>query len=508
MKHIAITIGPIYKTLVKAKKTRELWGASYLFSYLMEQFLEPFRSNDFIVPYIQDDGLFDPYEKRSVGVFHDRAIFIAKEGDKEKLDRHIQTVLTKLAENSPLSEAFVKSYFQINVIEVDVPEGANVIETVTPYLDTAELFYRVGQYDENELIRFLRGDNRYIKNRAFSSSRQKKGFPSLPEIALHDLLDSTDILDYLDNRLDEEESVYETDVYREKIKPYHKYVAIVNADGDRMGKVVETMRTKKDYQKLSKALLGYALEADQIVADYGGQTIYAGGDDLLFFAPVVSDTPNNRKKNRVTIFELCEELSKLFDQKMAPFNAKLPEDKKASISFGVGVTYYKFPLYEALERSYDLLHKAKSDENERNKIAYEVIKHSGQVFGAVVPKNDKLLYEKFLEITHYEEKKDFENFLHSLHYKLYQHRGTISRIATKENGDDRMQHFFDNYFDEGIHKSFESIFSELSILIPLAYLAYGLPKEENDDKNGSKDPALDFVYAALRFKKFLIGDKS
>ena len=36
MKYTAISIGPIIKTLAMARKPRELWAASYLFSYLMK----------------------------------------------------------------------------------------------------------------------------------------------------------------------------------------------------------------------------------------------------------------------------------------------------------------------------------------------------------------------------------------------------------------------------------------------------------------------------------------
>ncbi len=43
MKYIALTIGPIYKTLSSAKKTRELWGGSYIFSYIMKQIISEFK---------------------------------------------------------------------------------------------------------------------------------------------------------------------------------------------------------------------------------------------------------------------------------------------------------------------------------------------------------------------------------------------------------------------------------------------------------------------------------
>jgi len=49
MTYIALTIGPIYKTLSSAKKTRELWGGSYLFSYIMKQIILEFKEREFVV---------------------------------------------------------------------------------------------------------------------------------------------------------------------------------------------------------------------------------------------------------------------------------------------------------------------------------------------------------------------------------------------------------------------------------------------------------------------------
>jgi CRISPR-associated protein Cmr2 len=38
--YLAITIGPIYATIQQARRTRELWAASYVFSLLMRELLE------------------------------------------------------------------------------------------------------------------------------------------------------------------------------------------------------------------------------------------------------------------------------------------------------------------------------------------------------------------------------------------------------------------------------------------------------------------------------------
>jgi len=83
MKYIALTIGPIYKTLQDAKKPKELWSGSYLFSYLMKKIVEAFRDREFVTPYIKDESIFA--DDSEVGLFHDRFIFRAEEGDMPRL---------------------------------------------------------------------------------------------------------------------------------------------------------------------------------------------------------------------------------------------------------------------------------------------------------------------------------------------------------------------------------------------------------------------------------------
>ncbi|MCS3029984.1 hypothetical protein NXX08_16445 [Bacteroides fragilis] len=49
MKYIAITLGPITRTIEMAESTKELWAASYFFSYLAKKIVEPFVKR--IVPF-------------------------------------------------------------------------------------------------------------------------------------------------------------------------------------------------------------------------------------------------------------------------------------------------------------------------------------------------------------------------------------------------------------------------------------------------------------------------
>ena len=85
-----------------------------------------------------------------------------------------------------------------------------------------------------------------------------------------------------------------------------------------------------------------------------------------------------------------------------------------------------------------------------------------------------------------------DNFLHSIHHKIDTYKTTINLIA---NNKEKLQNFFDNYFNESIHKEYKSFFESL---IDFIYVVY----QDKTIKN-----KLELIYATLRFVKFVQGDK-
>ena len=167
-----------------------------------------------------------------------------------------------------------------------------------------------------------------------------------------------------------------------------EYYAVVNSDGDKVGTLLKDLCRGVDISQqsdrinsFSKACLKYAGEAAELVGNYGGMTIYAGGDDLLFIAPVYS------------LFSLCRELDETFKNTLKKGLKKgLKEilsdvEINVSLSFGVAVQYVKYPLYEALERARVQLYKAK--ESCGNRLGIELVKHSGKTVQLMV-ENEKL----------------------------------------------------------------------------------------------------------------------
>ncbi|HHD81392.1 MAG TPA: type III-B CRISPR-associated protein Cas10/Cmr2, partial [Campylobacterales bacterium] len=324
---------------------------------------------------------------------------------------------------------------------------------------------------ENKLSTILRGDNSFLTKDAFGKKR--KSFPSLPEISMSDILDQTDIKDLI--KYDDELSFYADTTYKDIMKRYHKYYAIVHADGDNMGKVIKNLKSKEDFQSFSKKLFDYCIKSNNIIDKYGAITIFAGGDDLLFFAPVVS--------NNETIFDLCHNISNEFDN--------LFKETDATLSFGISIHYYKYPLYEALGNSRNLLF-ADAKSGDKNNIAFSVTKHSGQTFKSIIHKGDQKLYKNFrLFSSNIKGGKDIDNFLHSIHHKIDTNKEILKNIADNKN---KLKNFFCNYFNEDIHIEYRDFFTQL---IDFIYEAY----------QKDRDSAFDIVYATLRFIKFVQGNK-
>ncbi len=430
MTYIALTIGPIYKTLQNAKNPKTLFASSYVFSYIMKEIIKAFKDRAFITPYIKDETVF---EESDIGLFHDRFIFQSQEGDLEKLEATIEEVLSYLAKDLNVDAKAIRDYLQIHYDKYRLKDDANPILEITPYLDTLELFNQVTQDDSFAI-----------------ALRRKKGDR--------------------DNFLTADKKIVD-DI--QKLSS-NNYFCIVHADGDSMGKVIAN---KEKIEQVSKNLFEYAKESHELIKAFKGQTIFAGGDDLLFFAPVIHDGK--------TIFELCDEISNGFNEKF--------KGTKATLSFGVAIVYHKYPLYEALEKSRELLF-VEAKQEPKNSIAFSVTKHSGQTFKAVVHKGEKELYEQFkLFSSNINGGEGMDNFLHSIHHKIDENKQILSLIGKEKQ---KLQNFFDNYFNNEVHKEYREFFESLIDFMVTAY------------NHHDSEKALELVYATLRFIKFVQGDKA
>ena len=408
MKYVGITIGPIFKTIGEAISPAGLWFGSYFFSTVTKKLCE--QLNDIpnvkiFSPFYDSNSNQNPQED-GIGRYHDRILF-SVDGNtvtEEKLQKIISAVKKEIAKKFGTFKTdkeimlFIDNYLRIDfvilneetmneIIEKSGKDGNNIAIILNDALDALELMAAgKGRTDMNLFAPFFAGKkgnrNIYIKkSKLFTDTK-----PNSQLVIKHPDRDSDlrSIEDIALSRKKEESSSEE--LPNGEIAPTRsEYYAVVNSDGDKVGtllkalcKDVEISKQSERINIFSRACLDYAGEAAKLVGKYGGMTIYAGGDDLLFIAPVHS------------LFSLCSELDEMFKKtlKKGLEEVDLPDDIiNVSLSFGVAVQYVKYPLYEALERARVQLYKAK--ESCGNRLGIELVKHSGKTVQLMV-ENEKL----------------------------------------------------------------------------------------------------------------------
>lgn len=133
------------------------------------------------------------------------------------------------------------------------------------------------------------------------------------------------------------------------------YLAILIADGDRMGEFISTMDAAT-HRSVSAALSGFATAAARQVANHNGALVYAGGDDVLAFLPV----------DRA--LQCARALHDAFAAALAPWG-------KATLSVGLAIGHMMEPLEDLLEYARDAERTAKHPD--RNGLAVAVHARSG-----------------------------------------------------------------------------------------------------------------------------------
>ena len=145
MKYTALTVGPIYKTFMKARKTRELWAASYLFSYLMKKLIIALKVKDnnieIIIPFT-DDNLLNA--KNETGLFPDRLVVksnLPLSEIKTVIDNQLELLADAMSKhiNDASLKDYFKNYFQVYAVEKDFADSTLKREVVKGLFDTLDI---------------------------------------------------------------------------------------------------------------------------------------------------------------------------------------------------------------------------------------------------------------------------------------------------------------------------------------------------------------------------------
>ena len=497
MKYIysAINIGPIIATLDMARKPRELWAASYMFSYLMKCIIETLPKEKIISP-----ATFGKEEKKGIGLYPDR-VFI-----KDYMASYQDTI--KPVVNQVANDLNIDAkYFNVMTVSGEYDQDSDAIKDLNTKLNNLELFNIGCTGSLSDKVR------KQIKNATplfwDALGEKKLQVDSLGEIAAIELQKMTMQEDWNNFvsciRSDNQEEVKKAYGYlpKEKLKSYHKYICIVQADGDNMGKVVSHSKLPNGKVKeLSDALLKFGEKAKSAIEEYGGFPIYAGGDDLLFIAPVVG-------KDYTNIFQLLKkldnesfgEVKRIVDQCSLKKEDDEEVDIHASLSFGVSITYYKYPLYEALESARTLLEQKAKKITGKNAIALNLRKHSGGAFYMELSNSDKELEKAFDNIISASAIE--ESVVSAMGHKIREAQGLFKLWIGQDNASLRNENYFKKYLEYNPDKADEKktasdIYKETALnLLNVLF----------NNSNTNETKISQTMYAMLRVAKFIKGEE-
>lgn len=492
--YIALTLGPITRVIALAKKTRGMWAASYLFSYLAKHIIEPFKDRQFILPYMASKLFSEP--SKGVGSFPDRYIFASQDGDFELLADSVNKTFNVLAAKlNPTdvdgTQKLLMQYFKVYFFETERKEGleerqfVDECERQLALLEHREAFVPSLADNEHYLSQLFNARNKDMRLMDFLiNDAGNVKFKSIVEITSQD---------------DDNNSLPDL--------PYQRYIAIVYADGDSMGKAFAEAASSST---LSSQLLEFNRKAINTINDFDGQPVFIGGDDLFFFAPIYNP-------GKGSIFSLLQSLDDDF------CNA-LGADNPATLSFGVSITFVKYPMSEAVRLSQQLLDGAKgryvSDAVKplKNNILFSVQKHSGHTRGALLHKGCTETVKKFNElvdkyISVKSDKKEDEEadavFLRSVMHNLREHEPVLLNAI---GNSDLLQNYFDNNYNEPAHEGYKDFFADLQSMLLTAYAEFDgkidalkalmPPVDDGVERPKGYDTAyaaIDIAYALLQF---------
>jgi CRISPR-associated protein Cmr2 len=526
-KYLALTIGPIYKTINASQRTRMLWGASFLFSFLIRELTKLLKTGMLIdkvlhpeckitgtilIPYAE--GIENDYCIAGEGKYPDRILIHSEEGDFEKVQKAIETLIVflsgEIAAHLNKGEEFdqikedLANYLQFYFIEKEVGEKENALLSLYENLDVLELR---NSYLANDSKNYLFYYLFYIskKNNRKHSLLAEEGFPnienkrfrSLIEISTSGYSHSIDnnqnngkggkydqlikecfienvnikkdvpehLYSFFDKKFEDEDDLQDEFIKRLKtskeftivFKKYHQYFAVIYADGDNIGKTLGKIGDKDDeIEKFSQKLLDFDSKVVNIINGYGGAPVYIGGEDIFAFVPLASIDEEGKQE---TIFNLIEKIDDAFGAYFTEDEAKRLGVIQPTLSFGIAIAYFKNPLSETMQMARNLLHDAKGIEG-KNAIELILEEHSGQQFRMSVQKKKKGSYDAICDLMEgltskvfSKEKEDEQEkgFINSITHKL---KDPLFKALLLSVANDhlRLDEFFKNTFNEPIHK--------------------------------------------------------
>lgn len=484
-KYLAITLGPIIGLLSYAKSTKELALASSFFSdwskYLVDELDGKLVKETRGLRIMPQSGQENKINNEN---YPDRIIYELNNADVEDNLKYIDKLKISFLKNKKIfknnNKLFekAKKYFQCHGVIYESDEKY-ALEKAYQILDYIELAQEVSVEKENKLEL-----GQEILEEIKKTITENMEVPSTTEIGLYSIFtnvkyeryrevlknkikldneDSEEIeekilqkesINYLQKELDEKKI---DEKYR--IPKYSKYIAVVQADGDGIGaklKEYYNNEEKNKYKEMQQYLSQFANDVSKEIKEFGGYPVYIGGDDILCFMPLIGF------ENKLLIEKLIE-----IDKN---FISRFKQENGISLSFGLSVYYYKYPLEMARQEATRLLFsKAKSykrinSNDKKHSISMKLIKHSGKTNEITVALEDGEFRSEIINIwKKFLNEQNKCNKLSSVIHRLIENQDIIKitvvygiqNLGLNETKD-LIKNYFINNFNEEIHSEFKT----------------------------------------------------
>lgn len=594
--YLALTIGPIYKTIQRAKKTRELWAASFILSQFMREILLRLEDRKFGTALSPDVETLKSEETwHGAGIWNDNCFYSLNPEKVEELKitlpgliqeakastiAHIKLDYDRSKKKLPLPASALVTLFDqhfycravLHEREVNNTDLEPVLLELGDLLASAEMLelapqkhdnyvsealfraetvlglYKLGFADDDKVFTHLQAGRRLpslleIATREFKKEDSKQAYNEVVEAVSTLYREQTERKDVPTDPIqiriaqeetsgtpDEDNAILDilkkikTPDNKSVFKKRHKYVAIVQSDGDGISQLIRNFKDDdlKSMKAFSQQLMAFSKDAVGKIADYEGLPVYAGGDDLLFIAPL----RNHKGEN---LFDLLRKIRQAFKDN--------PMLEKTSLSFGISVSYYKYPLGEALEEGrkqlfrvakklqYDTLHPkhdgqtGSSESHKKNALSYRVLLHGGQAFGAVLQQSGPTweAWEKIMKNSGAADTAFLSGMVHRLERLEY--------LLEAACADGTAGYFFRQHFNEAKGEQQKQFVKNVQGLAEAIYREYSVLKIDADcqkeffegqlhlpenERKKNHDPAVlrrhfcnNLLYSALRMVQFL-----
>lgn len=143
------------------------------------------------------------------------------------------------------------------------------------------------------------------------------------------------------------------------------YYALLAADGDNMGVVIDAQTDYATHRNLSRALSKFASKVPGIVKQRQGVLVYAGGDDVLAYLPIYS------------VLECAKILAEEFRKNLEDFTVQKDGQLiSPTLSVGIVIAHHIEPLSDVLELARNAEREAKRVDG-KNSLAVTLSKRGG-----------------------------------------------------------------------------------------------------------------------------------